>query len=602
MIDTSKIKTEWDLSKLLPDDYESTFEKELTAAEQRTRSFMTKWKSRSDYLENPVVLREALNDYEELATQGGVSGNAGYYIGLKSSLAQDDPIIKARENKIEERGLQIGSELDFFALRISRIPVEKHSTFLTHPELEPYKHFVKGLFENGKYMLSEAEERVFTLLSPTAAGNWVRMTSEFITTEERDVLTESGKTEKKNFSDLLSLLASPDVKVRESAASAINSIFSKHVKVGEAEINSVLSYKKTSDFLRGLIRPDQARHLSDDVEPATVDLLVDVVSSRNDIVHRYYELKKKLLGMATMRYYERNTLYKGMDKNYSFEDAVNVVYKTMAKLDPKFADIFQSYLYNGQIDVFTKKGKSSSEFCVDGTKLQPGYVMINFGNKIDDASTIAHEMGHAINNELIKPIQKTLNSDVSLCLAETASTFFEDFILDEISETLTDDEKLAMMVFRLDTAINTVFRQIACYKFELDLHKNLREKGFLSKEELGQIFLKNMSEYCGPAVEMAEGTANWWLHWSHIRSFFYVYSYAFGHLVSKYMQNLVRQDKNNIEKIKEFLAAGSSKSPKEILADIDIDINSREFWQNGIDQIQQMLVDTESYAKKLGKI
>jgi oligoendopeptidase F len=602
MIDTSKIKTEWDLTKLMADDSDSGIDQELKNSQARVRGFIDKWKVRSDYLEDPKILRNALDEYEDLVTKGGVAGNAGYYIGLKSSLQQDDPIIKARENKIEERALQLGSELDFFVLRISRIPEDQHFKFLDSPALEPYRHFVKNLLDNGKYMLSEAEERIITLLSPTAASNWVRMTSEFITSEEREVLLENGTTEKKNFADLLSLLSSPQIAVRESSANAINSIFDKNDKFGEAEINSVLTNKKTNDFLRGFTRPDQARHISDDVESETVDLLIDVVSSNSSIVHRYYQMKAKLLGLPKLRYFERNILYQGMDKKYKFDEAVAIVDRTMTKLDPSFAAIFQNYLLNGQIDVFTKKGKTSSEFCTDGTKEQPGYVLLNFGGQLEDVSTIAHEMGHAINNELIRPVQKTLNSDVSLCLAETASTFFEDFALDDIASTLSDEEKFALQIFRLDNAINTVFRQIACYKFELDLHSSLRAKGFLSTTDLGQIFSKHMSNYCGPAVEMAEGTQNWWLHWSHIRSFFYVYSYAFGHLVSKYMQNMVRQDYANIERVKDFLSAGSSKSPKEILAAVDIDINSREFWQNGVDQIKTMLDTTEEIGRKLGKI
>jgi oligoendopeptidase F len=602
MLDFSKVKTEWDFTHLLPDETDVSIEKDLKQAEDETHSFVNKWKSRDDYLTDPTVLKIALDEFEALNSAGGVSGNAGYYIALKSSVFQDDPVVKARESKIDERTLKLGSELDFFVLRISKISPDEQPKFLSAPDLAEYAYFLKTVFENGKYMLTEPEEKVLTLMSPPAYGNWVKMTSEFISTEERDVLGDDKSISSKNFSDLLSMLSSPDIEVRENVAKAINNIFTKHIKVGEAELNSVLGYKKTVDNLRGYVRADQASHIIDNIDSATVDLLLDVVSSNNQIVHKYYELKAKLLNLSNLKYYERNILYSGMDKKYSFEDSAHLVYNTMFSLDPMFAQIFEKYLHQGRIDVFTKKGKTSMEYCSVSSKQQPAYVLLNFAGKTEDVSTIAHEMGHALNDDIVKLSQNSLNMGIPLCLAETASTFFEDFVLDEIEKTMSDQEKLALMIFRLDSAINTVFRQVACYRFEQDLHNSYRERGFISKDYIGELFMNNMSAYCGPFVDISGDSQNWWLHWPHIRSFFYVYSYAFGYLVSKYMQALVRTDANNISAVKTFLSAGSAKGPKEILLDINIDINSREFWQKGIDQIGSMLNATEEFAKKLGKI
>ena len=106
----------------------------------------------------------------------------------------------------------------------------------------------------------------------------------------------------------------------------------------------------------------------------------------------------------------------------------------------------------------------------------------------------------------------------------------------------------------------------------------------------------------GDAVEQSEGSENWWVYWSHIRSFFYVYSYASGLLISKAMQNLVKKDPKNIEKVKEFLSAGTSDSPKNIFLKMEIDITKKEFWQQGLQEVRDLLKETEELAKKLGKI
>ncbi len=106
----------------------------------------------------------------------------------------------------------------------------------------------------------------------------------------------------------------------------------------------------------------------------------------------------------------------------------------------------------------------------------------------------------------------------------------------------------------------------------------------------------------GDFVEQTEDSKNWWVYWGHIRRFFYVYSYSSGLLISKAMQNLVKQDKNNIEKVKEFLAAGTSDSPKNIFKKIGIDITKKEFWETGLQEVKDLLQETQTLAKKLGKI
>jgi oligoendopeptidase F len=152
---------------------------------------------------------------------------------------------------------------------------------------------------------------------------------------------------------------------------------------------------------------------------------------------------------------------------------------------------------------------------------------------------------------------------------------------------------------KLNSDVSTIFRQVACYRFEQELHQTFRAKGYLSKNEIGKIFLKHMKSYMGPTVIQSPGAENWWVYWSHIRNFFYVYSYASGLLISKAMQNKVKQDPAFIEKVKVFLAAGSSASPKDIFAKMGIDITDKKFWTNGLTEIDGQLKEAEKLAKKL---
>lgn len=595
-------QTTWDLSPLLASDDELNITESRKKVLEANDRFVEKWEKRTDYLSDSKVLKEALDEYEELMRKYGTSGAEQYYFWLRQSQDQVDPEIKAKFNKAHDFSVDLLNKIQFFELRLAKIKKDKQAEFLKDKNLEPYKHFLEKIFKHADYLLSENEEKIINLKSDPAYQKWTQMLSSFLSKEEREVITESGKKEKKNLEQLLTQTSNKNKKVRDAAALAINDILAKYAEVAEAEINAIMANKKIDDYLRNIDRPDMSRFLDDDVDAETVDVLLKAVANRFDISDRYYALKAKLLGLKKLEYHERGVEYSHIDRNYSFEDAANLVYRVFSNLDQEFADIFVRFLSNGHIDVYPKKGKRGGAFCSYWLISHPTYVLLNFTNKLRDVTTIAHEMGHGINNELIKKKQNSLNFGTPTSTAEVASTFMEDFVMIEILKTADDETKLGIIVEKLNDEVATVFRQIACYKFEQELHGTFREKGYLSKEEIGKIFQKHMSAYMGKAVEQSKGSENWWVYWWHIRTFFYVYSYASGLLISKSLQNSVKKDPEYIEKVKEFLSTGLSESPKSIFNKLGIDITDVKFWNKGLLEIETLLNEAEGLAKKLGKI
>jgi oligoendopeptidase F len=195
--------------------------------------------------------------------------------------------------------------------------------------------------------------------------------------------------------------------------------------------------------------------------------------------------------------------------------------------------------------------------------------------------------------------QNSLNFGTSLATAEVASTFFEDFVLQEILNTATPQLKLAILVKKLEDDVSTIFRQIAFYSFETELHTQFRQKGYLSKVEIGELFAKNVQAYLGPIVTLDPDHHNWWIYVSHFRSFFYVYSYASGLLISKSLQGMVKKDPAAIAQVKQFLSAGTSQSPAEIFRGLGIDVTNPTFWSQGLDEISALLTETETLAKTI---
>lgn len=602
MAKNSILSTSWNLTPLFKNEKDPAIEKERKKSEKVSLTFVNKWKNRTDYLKNPQVLKSALDDYNIWLTDTANNAKEDYYFGLLSAINQNDPAIKARSNKADELSKKIQNDIQFFELKLAKVSPNIQKKFLIYKPLAPYKHFLEKLFTQSKYLLSDAEEKILNLKSAPAYTNWVKMVSGLISKEERLVLQQNGKKEMKNFEELLSLMESKNKKERDSAAEGFNDILSKNLDIIENEFNSVLLDKKINDDLREYPRPDMSRLLGDDIDSDIVDTVVKTVSKHFGIAKRYYKLKAKLLGVKKLKYHERNVEYGKLDKKYTFEQGVILIKKTFSNLDNEFTEIFSRFVEKGQIDVFPKKGKRGGAFCTYGLISFPVYVMLNWTNLLDDVRTCAHEMGHAINDELIKKQQNALNFGTPTSTAEVASTFMEDFVIEELAKEADDETRLALLMSKLNQDVSSIFRQVAFYNFEWEVHKKFREIGYLSKETIGKIFQKNMDSYMGPAVEQSEGSENWWSYVWHFRSFFYVYSYAMGLLISKSLQSLVREDKRAITKVKTFLSTGLSESPKDIFRKLNIDITDNKFWEKGLTEVDTLLNETEQLAKKLGKI
>lgn len=592
----------WNLNRLFRGDEDPRIKEELAEVERRSRAFIRKWERRTDYLKDAAVLREALDDYEGWRRSCGTDGDSGYYFWLRTQQDMNDPDLKARSNRIEDFSRKIENDIQFFALRIARIPAARQKKFLEENGLRPYRHFLERIFAEARHLLSEPEEKILNLKASTSYSNWVRMTSGFLAKEEGRVLLENGRKELKPFAEITSLMNSRDKKVRDLAAGVFNEIMRKNLDVAEAELNSVLANKKTDDELRKFGRPDSSRHLSDDIETEVVDALVSSVSARFHISSEYYRLRAGLMGVKRLKYHERNVEYGEIDTRYSYARSSGLVLKVFRAVDPEFAGIYEGFIRNGQMDVYPRKGKSGGAFCAHHLLSQPTYILLNHTGRLNDVLTLAHELGHGINNELMRKKQNALNFGTPTSTAEVASTFMEDFVLEEILKKADDEVRLSLMIMKLNEDISTIFRQVACYKFEQDLHNEFRQKGYLSKDEIGALFRKNMSAYMGDFVEQSGGSENWWVYWSHIRYFFYVYSYASGLLISKSLQSSVKRDPGFIKKVKGFLSAGLSDSPRNIFGKLGIDITDKKFWDGGLDEVQRLLDQTTELARRLGKI
>lgn len=598
----SKIKDySWNLSLLYSSDNDPKILKDRQIADTQNQKFIKKWQKRTDYLTDPKALKQALDEYEKLQKNYGLDGSGYYYYHLRHDQDQLNTDIKAKLNQSEQHNVKLYSQIQFFELNLGTITTKNQKVMLNSPFLKSYYHFLERIFIQSKYQLSQKEEQILNLKSQTSYNNWVTLTSTFLAKVEKQILDAKGKKATKSFQEVLNLIRHKNKKIRDTAAIAFNQILLENVDIAEAEINSVLGHKQVNDELRDTPRPDFLRLIGDDISIEIVDKLIAAVTKYHYIAHRLYQLKAKLLKVPKLAYHERNVEIGKLKSEYSFEQAIDLITKVFTNLDPEFANIFTEFIKNGQVDVFPQKGKRNGAYCTSTRLSEPTYILLNHTNSLNDVLTIAHEFGHGIHNELSR-VQNSLNFGVVMSTAEVASTFMEDFVLQEILQTANDEEKFSIMLQKLDSDISTIFRQIACYQFELSLHQAFRQKGYLSKQQIGTLFQKHMAEYMGKHVEQSPGSENWWVYWNHIRYYFYVYSYASGLLISKSLQSSVKHDKQFINKVKDFLSAGVSDSPENIFKQLGINIKDQSFWEQGLQEIETLLQETERLAKKLKKI
>lgn len=582
------MKTEWNLKQLYKSIDDPQIEKDIKISKEKVLSFIKKWKKNKEYLKDPQILKEALDDFEKLNEEPGIYDKPTYYFLLLNNLDQTDTKVKGKLNKLRKLSTDLHNQIQFFELNLSKVKKEQQEKILKSPLLKEYKHYLESLFKEGTFLLTDKEEKIFNLMGKTSHSNWVNMVSELLSKQKLEVLNEDNEKIEISYNEIAKYLNSQNKEVRDYAAKEFNKVNERYSEIAEFEINSVLERKQRSDEYRKVPRPDLLRHIGDDIESEIVDTLLEVVSNHFTIPQEYYRRKAKLLNQKKLGYHERNVPLGKIETEYGYDDSIELIRKTFKNIDVEFYNIVKGLSLNGQYDVFPKQNKSGGAFCITVSKKLPTFVMLNHNKKLYDVLTIAHESGHAIHSTMSKT-QNSLSSSYPTSLAEVASTFFEDFVLEEILKDADDDLRFNILAEKLNSDISSIFRQIAFYKFEKDLHREFRKRGYLSKEDISEIFCKHMTSYLGDAVKKDAGMKNGWIYWSHLRMFFYVYSYASGLLISKGLQSMVREDGNNIQLVKEFLRAGSTKSPKDLFKGMGIDITKKDIWLRGIESIRKDL-------------
>jgi oligoendopeptidase F len=578
---------EWDLSDLYTSEDAPELKRDLDWLEENCANFERDFEGNLAGLSADAMLDCVLRNERINSVAGRIMSFAGLRYYQLTTNADRAKFMSDCQEKITN----FTTPLVFFTLEINRLDDDHlDDLFAQNTALARYKPIFDRIRAMKPYQLSDELEKFLHDLG-VVGDAWERMFDETIAGLSFEV---DGET--LNIEGTLNLLTEQDRNKREAATRALAEVFSSNIKTFSRVHNTQAKEKEIIDRWRGMETPQTGRHLSNHVEPEVVEALRNaVVNAYPKLSHRYYELKRKWLGLDRMQVWDRNAPLPMEDtKVVDWEQAEKTVMEAYASFDPRMADLAEPFFKKGWIDAGVKPGKAPGAFAHPTVTDVHPYVMLNYLGKPRDVMTLAHELGHGV-HQVLAAGQGEMLSSTPLTLAETASVFGEMLTFQKMLEGAhTAAERKILLAGKVEDMINTVVRQIAFYDFECKLHA-ARSKGELTPEDINALWMSVQAESLGEAFDFVDGYETFWCYVPHfVHSPFYVYAYAFGDGLVNALYAVYKEGGEGFEeKYFDMLKAGGSKHHTELLAPFGLDASDPKFWDKGLSMISDMIDELE---------
>ncbi len=579
---------EWDLTDLYTADDAPELARDLDWLEQECSAFAADYEGKLADLDAAGLLDCVLRNEKINA----IAGRLMSYAGLRYYQLTTDADRAKFLSDCQEKVTVFTTPLVFFTLEINRIEDDKlKALFAANADLARYEPVFRRIRAMKPYQLSDELEKFLHDLG-VVGDAWEKLFDETIAG-----LTFTVNGEEMNIEGTLNFLTDPDRSKREAAARELARVFAENIKIFARVHNTQAKEKEIVDRWRGMPSAQMGRHLANDVEPEVVEALREaVVAAYPKLSHRYYELKRKWLGLDRMEVWDRNApLPMEVSRTVGWDEARDIVMEAYGAFDPRMAEIADPFFNKGWIDAGVKPGKAPGAFAHPTVTDVHPYVMLNYLGKPRDVMTLAHELGHGV-HQVLAAGQGEMLSSTPLTLAETASVFGEMLTFRKMLEKAKDqNERRVLLAGKVEDMINTVVRQIAFYDFECKLHE-ARRGGELTPDDINALWMSVQAESLGEAFDFMEGYETFWAYIPHfVHSPFYVYAYAFGDGLVNALYSVYEENPEGFrEKYFDMLKAGGSKHHKELLAPFGLDASDPKFWDKGLSMISGMIDELEA--------
>lgn len=582
----------WDLSALFSGMDDPRIEETWNTAMRRADTFAEKYRGKIDAPDlDARTLRDAIADIEALYNE--VAKPMGY-ANLLFSTDSADPKIGAFLQKQRERGTALSVKTLFFELELQAADAGLIDRLLQDDALAPYRHYVQSTRVYSPYRLSEKEEIVLEETANTGSRAWVRLFEEITANQVFHLDLPGGEKREATEQEVLALLRHPDRATRQAAADSLTAGLKEIERVLVFNYNNLLQDKAVEDRLRGYEYPEKSRHLSNELDKETVDLVIRLCREHYGLVARFYHVKREILGLPELTHIDRYAPLFPSEAPVAWEEAREIVLESFGTFSGTMRDRAAEFFDKRWIDAEPRKGKQGGAFCAYNTPDTHPVVFQSYLNKMDDVMTLAHELGHGVHASLSRA-QSYLNFHGTLPLAELASTFGEMLVFERLVADASLKDKIALYADKVEGIFATVFRQAAMFSFEQRCHQARRSEGELTPEQFGDLWQEEIQGMFGDSVKIGEQHRMWWSYVGHfIYAPFYVYAYSFGELLVLSLYQMAKAEGPGFaDKYIQVLELGGSKSPQELMAIVGVDLNSEAFWRGGFAAMEKLVAEFE---------
>ncbi|MBT3321062.1 MAG: M3 family oligoendopeptidase [Anaerolineae bacterium] len=513
------------------------------------------------------------------------------FAGLAFTADTQDQVAQSAQSRAEQFLAEVENRTLFFSLWWKELDSDIAERFMD--VAGDYRYYLEKIRNFKPHTLTEAEEKILNIKNITGSSALITL-YDAITNRYAYKLEVDGEEKEMTRGELMTYVRGSDPNLRAAAYQELYRVYAEDGPIlGQMYQTRARDWANENIKLRSFTDPISARNLGNDIPDEAVNTLLDVSEKNADIFQRYFKLKAKHLGVEKLRRYDVYAPVVKSEKKYDFDEAAKMVMDSFATFDPKLASLAQRVFDDKHLDSEVRKGKRGGAFCWSVTQEMSPWVMLNYQGNADDVATMAHELGHAIHSMLAEH-HNIFTFHSSLPLAETASTFGEMMLVDQLLEKETDESVRRDLLFRqVDDSYATIMRQAFFALFERKAHKMATENA--SVDELAAAYMENLAAQFGDSIEVSEEFKWEWVSIPHIyHTPFYVYAYAFGQLL---VLSLYKQFKEEGESFKprylKLLSAGGSEAPEKILQEAGIDIRDANFWQGGFDVIKDLMKQLE---------
>ena len=525
------------------------------------------------------------------------------YAHLKNDQDTGNSTYQAMSNRALTLITQAQAAASWFEPELLEIPEDQlEDYFGENEELDVYRHEIKNITAKRPHILSAEIEGLLA----QAGEIFDAPSSTFSVLNNADIKFPTVTDEEGNEVQLShglygQLLESKNRDVRKEAFDAMYETFGG---LKNTIASTFQADKKKNNYLAKVHNYDSARHraLSNNHIPEEVhETLIEVVNDNLHLLHRYMELRKKLLGVEELNMYDLYVSIIGeADMKFSYDEATDVTYEALDILGPEYREVLENAFGQRWIDIHENKGKRSGAYS-SGTYDTAPYILLNWHDSLNHLYTLVHELGHSVHSYMTRENQPYVYGNYSIFLAEIASTTNENILTDYLLKHADSNEQKAQILNHyLDGFKGTVFRQTQFAEFEHWAHETAAEGTPLTADFLSDKYAEINDKYYGPAVENTEGIEYEWARIPHFYMNYYVYQYSTGFCAATALADrIVNEEEGALDQYLTYLKAGSSDFPIEVMKTAGVDMTNRDYIDRAMKVFEERLNQLEEIVEEL---